>query len=128
MTSSETSLTETGAHTVGTRVWVADPAEGWVKAEVVEVLPNEVAIKLQTGQARKCKATDLPLQNPGKYGVEVRGNRPLLRDRGPSKCVQLLVRSLLPCRAVLAPQMFAGHDDAFLLERTNCAVESTHAL
>lgn len=72
MTSIGSSLSQPVAHTVGTRVWVADPSEGWVKAEVCEVSPDAVSIRLETGQTLQCKASDLPLQNPGKYGVEVR--------------------------------------------------------
>ncbi len=59
-------------HTVGSRVWVQDEAEGWVKADVQKVDADHVIVKTATGQERKCRPEDCPLQNPDDRGVEVR--------------------------------------------------------
>lgn len=58
-------------HAVGSKVWVADDAEGWAKAEVTKVAPDHIMVKVQSGEERKCKPEDCPLQNPDDRGVEV---------------------------------------------------------
>lgn len=60
-------------HTSGSKVWLQDPSEAWVKAEVVKVLPDgTLSLRLEDSNADKtCAADDCPLQNPGNRGVEV---------------------------------------------------------
>lgn len=59
-------------HTVGSRVWWQDPKAGWVKAEVLALQGDELLFRLEDGAEHRAKAEDLPLQNPGSFGVEVR--------------------------------------------------------
>ncbi|GLC68235.1 hypothetical protein PLESTF_000665000 [Pleodorina starrii] len=52
-------------HTVGTRVWIRDEKEAWIKGEVVKVEENYVLVRTEaTGMEVKCKPEDAPLQNP----------------------------------------------------------------
>lgn len=61
-------------HTVGSRVWLACDTGGWVKGEVVNLEGGgqKLRVKLEDGSERFCSQDEIPLQNPGKYGVEVR--------------------------------------------------------
>lgn len=72
MTKNSSIAPQAGVHTIGSRVWVEDGVEGWVKAKVVALGPTDITVALEDGTSRTCKAQDLPLQNPGTYGVEVR--------------------------------------------------------
>ncbi|EFJ44389.1 type XI myosin heavy chain MyoA [Volvox carteri f. nagariensis] len=52
-------------HTVGTRVWIRDEKEAWIKGEVVRVEEDYVLVRTEaTGVEVKCKPEDAPLQNP----------------------------------------------------------------
>lgn len=57
---------------MGSRVWVADSVEGWVKGQVTNVGSQGVTVQLASGESRTLQADDLPLQNPDTNGVEVR--------------------------------------------------------
>lgn len=57
-------------HTVGTKVWVKDEAESWVKAEVLRVAGEEIVLRTEKGVERTAKQSDCPLQNPDVHGVE----------------------------------------------------------
>lgn len=60
-------------HTVGSRVWVKDAQESWVKAEVQKLEANQLIVALEEGgELRKVDPEDAPLQNTDTRGVEVR--------------------------------------------------------
>lgn len=60
-------------HTVGSKVWVKDDAEAWVKAEAVKVEGPDLVVSLEeSGVLRKVKVDEAPLQNQDARGVEVR--------------------------------------------------------
>lgn len=60
--------------TIGSRVWVKDPEEAWVKAEVLKVEGTNAVVQLEDiKQQRSIVASECFLQNPGNRGVEVRG-------------------------------------------------------
>lgn len=59
-------------HTVGSRVWVKDDKESWVKAEVQKLEGNTLIVALEEGgELRKVQPDDAPLQNTDTRGVEV---------------------------------------------------------
>ncbi len=85
--------TTNDTHTVGSRVWVRDDAESWIKAEVVRLDgPSSIVVKAESGRELKAKADDLPLQNPEARGVEVRRRSSSIaedsraRGGGPFSC------------------------------------------
>ncbi|GFR45863.1 hypothetical protein Agub_g7314 [Astrephomene gubernaculifera] len=52
-------------HTVGTKVWIRDEKESWIKGEVFKVEEDYVLVRTETtGAEVKCKPEDAPLQNP----------------------------------------------------------------
>lgn len=57
-------------HTVGTRVWVKDDADSWIKADVLKVEGDELLVKTEKNDERRVKQSDCPLQNPDVNGVE----------------------------------------------------------
>jgi len=60
-------------HTVGSRVWLACDQEGWVPGEVLKIEdPEHLTVRLANGNERICSQDEIPLQNPGIRGVEVR--------------------------------------------------------
>jgi hypothetical protein len=60
-------------HTVGSRVWLADDSDGWVKGEVLKIdNGSQLTVRLEDGREKICSQEDVPLQNPGVQGVEVR--------------------------------------------------------
>jgi myosin-5 len=65
-------LPATVIHTVGSRVWVKDDKESWVKAEVQKLEGNTLIVALEEGgELRKVQPEDAPLQNTDTRGVEV---------------------------------------------------------
>jgi myosin-5 len=60
-------------HTVGTRVWIKEEKEAWIKGEVIKVENDYVLVRTEaTGVEVKCKPEDAPLQNPhNNRGVDV---------------------------------------------------------
>lgn len=59
-------------HTSGSRVWVKDDKESWVKAEVQKIENNVLIVALEeNGELRKVQPEDAPLQNTDTRGVEV---------------------------------------------------------
>ena len=60
-------------HTAGSRVWVKDDKESWVKAVVQKIEQGSVLIVAleETGELRKVQPEDAPLQNTDTRGVEV---------------------------------------------------------
>lgn len=65
-------------HTVGSKVWVPDAAETWIKAEVQKIETGKdgagiliVALE-DSAELRRVPASDAPLQNTDTRGVEVR--------------------------------------------------------
>jgi hypothetical protein len=74
-------------HTVGSKVWVPDPAESWIKAEVQKIEEGKdgagvliVALE-ESGELRRVPASDAPLQNVETRGVEVRPALMIATDR-----------------------------------------------
>ncbi|KAF8063028.1 XI-F [Scenedesmus sp. PABB004] len=60
-------------HAVGSKVWVKDEAESWVKAEVAKLDGEGGTLIVSTegsGELRKVKPEDAPLQNVDTRGVE----------------------------------------------------------
>ncbi|KXZ52496.1 MYO1A protein [Gonium pectorale] len=58
-------MENTIVHTVGTKVWIRDEKEAWIKGEVVKVEEEHVLVRTEaTGLEVKCKPEDAPLQNP----------------------------------------------------------------
>jgi myosin-5 len=59
-------------HTVGSRVWLRDLDEGWVKGEVLNIGDdNKLNVRLEDGREKAFSESEIPLQNPGVRGVEV---------------------------------------------------------
>eukprot|EP00197_Chlamydomonas_leiostraca_P009765 CAMPEP_0202867474 /NCGR_PEP_ID=MMETSP1391-20130828/9454_1 /ASSEMBLY_ACC=CAM_ASM_000867 /TAXON_ID=1034604 /ORGANISM="Chlamydomonas leiostraca, Strain SAG 11-49" /LENGTH=1634 /DNA_ID=CAMNT_0049547521 /DNA_START=190 /DNA_END=5094 /DNA_ORIENTATION=- len=58
-------------HTVGSKVWVKDANESWIKGEVVRVDNGGalLVVKTENGESQ-VKPEELPLQNPDVQGVE----------------------------------------------------------
>ena len=63
--------TATVVHTTGTRVWVRDDADSWIKAEVLKVDGDELQVRTEKGKESRFRPEDCPLQNPETRGVEV---------------------------------------------------------
>lgn len=65
--------------TIGSRVWVKDPEEAWVKAEVLKVEGTNAVVQLEDSKSqRTIVASECFLQNPGNRGVEVRASKSIL--------------------------------------------------
>jgi hypothetical protein len=59
-------------HTVGTKAWIKDAEEGWIKCDVVKVDPGLLTVKTERGSVLQAKPEECPLQNPlARAGVEV---------------------------------------------------------
>lgn len=59
-------------HTVGSRVWLRDLDEGWIKGEVLNIGDdNKLNVRLEDGREKSFSESEIPLQNPGVRGVEV---------------------------------------------------------
>lgn len=59
-------------HTVGSKVWVRDNTESWIKGEVLRVEDGGALLVVKTEHGNvQSKPEDLPLQNPDVQGVEV---------------------------------------------------------
>lgn len=59
-------------HTVGSRVWLKDTEEGWIKGEVLKLHEDDaVIVKMENGDEKVFREEEIPLQNPGVRGVEV---------------------------------------------------------
>jgi Myosin N-terminal SH3-like domain len=64
--------TEVLTHTVGTKAWIKDAEEGWIKCDVVKVDPGLLTVKTERGDVLQAKPEECPLQNPlARAGVEV---------------------------------------------------------
>ena len=50
-------------HAVGSKVWVRDKTEAWLKGEVTAVDGEFVTVELEEGEDRRYQAVDCPLQN-----------------------------------------------------------------
>ena len=60
-------------HTVGSKVWVRDGQESWLKGDVIDASDGDwLIVKTEHGDQRKVKADDCPLQNQESRGAEVR--------------------------------------------------------
>ena len=62
----------TVVHTIGSRVWLRDEAEGWVKGEVIKLDGDHIVVALEDSkQQRRVPQEEAPLQNNDTRGVEV---------------------------------------------------------
>lgn len=60
-------------HTVGSKVWLRDLEEGWVRGEVLCLGENDkLIVRMEDGTEHSFDESEIPLQNPGERGVEVR--------------------------------------------------------
>lgn len=60
-------------HTTGSKVWVKDEVEGWVKGEVIKLEGTSIVVLLEgSEQQRRVPQEEAPLQNNDTRGVEVR--------------------------------------------------------
>lgn len=50
-------------HAVGSKVWVTDKTEAWLKAEVIAINGDKVTVKTEQGDERTEKGIDCPRQN-----------------------------------------------------------------
>jgi len=68
------------SHTLGSKVWVNDAKEGWVKGDVVKVEKGTLKVSTEKGSIKAYKPEECPLQNPQTAGgVEVRRHNQLHR-------------------------------------------------
>lgn len=92
-------------HTVGSKVWVRDEVEGWVRGEVIRLEGDSVVVELEEGGAQlKVAQNDAPLQNSDARGVEVRRQRRCARVFGGACCVCVCARAhnIALCAALCA--------------------------
>lgn len=95
-------------HTVGSKVWVRDDAESWVKAEVQKIERDVLIVALEEGgELRKVNPEDAPLQNVDSRGVEV-------WQLQQQHCSTLLIAT--PNHPLLA--LTAGYDTPVIPPRT----------
>lgn len=65
-------MPDAASHTLGSKVWVNDAVEGWVKGDVVKVEKGSLKVSTEKGSIRAYKPEECPLQNPQTAGgVEV---------------------------------------------------------
>lgn len=135
-------MPDAASHTLGSKVWVNDAVEGWVKGDVVKVEKGSLKVSTEKGSIRAYKPEECPLQNPQTAGgVEVQQ----LSSCDPQCSVIWRPSTICPagctahnimhphcqacrlsqCPFSLAIQLLtiAGHDHAVLLERARRAVE-----
>lgn len=61
----------TSLHSVGSKIWLRDLQEGWVRGEVLRLgNDNELIVRMEDGTEQKFQESEIPLQNPGERGVE----------------------------------------------------------
>ncbi|DBA65606.1 TPA: hypothetical protein ACH3X2_002670 [Trebouxia sp. C0005] len=56
------------SHTLGSKVWVNDAVEGWVKGDVVKVEKGSLKVSTEKGSIKAYKPEECPLQNPQTAG------------------------------------------------------------
>ena len=78
-------MPEAASHTLGSKVWVNDASEGWVKGDVVKVEQGSLKVSTEKGSIRAYKPEECPLQNPHTAG-------------GVEVCQQLCITGSLHCR------------------------------
>ena len=66
---------QTALHTVGSRVWLANDKDGFMRGEVIRLDGPKLRVKLEDGSEKDCAEEEIPLQNPDQQiqGVEVGG-------------------------------------------------------
>ena len=65
-------MSDAASHTLGSKVWVNDAVEGWVKGDVVKVEKGSLKVSTENGSIKAYKPEECPLQNPQTAGgVEV---------------------------------------------------------
>eukprot|EP00798_Chlamydomonas_sp_ICE-L_P002990 gene2990-12998_t len=73
---------EAVVHTTGSKVWIHDAAESWVKGEVKKVEGDQIVVTTEGGKELKLKPDDAPLQNFDSRGVEDMTRLPYLHEPG----------------------------------------------
>jgi len=58
-------------HAVGSKVWVKDPKEAWLKADVIALDGDYIKIRTELGDERREKNEDCPRQNAESRPEEV---------------------------------------------------------
>lgn len=91
--------TPQSVHAVGSKVWVQDATEAWLKADVIALDGEYVKVRTELGDERREKGLDCPRQNLETRPEEV-----------PNFKHSLLIRPL-------------GHDEATLSQRTCSSME-----
>ena len=133
------------SHTLGSKVWVNDASEGWVKGDVVKVEKGLLKVSTETGTIKAYKPEECPLQNPqtaggvevghtSSYSVEL--DRDSLHaavalafwSAGEHQACCLTLHCALSERGSQLLRkswccMPAGHDHPVLPERTRCSLE-----
>lgn len=59
-------------HAVGSKVWVKDPKEAWLKGDVIALDGEYVKVKTEQGDVRREKGLECPRQNLESRPEEVR--------------------------------------------------------
>lgn len=102
-------------HAVGSRVWVKDDKESWVKAEVQKIEQDVLIVALEDGgELRKVNPEEAPLQNVDTRGVEV---------SWPLDAVHCCSAD---CKTTAQPTsncFLPGHDPSIVPPRTRSALE-----
>lgn len=65
------SSTAVSVHAVGSKVWVKDPKEAWLKADVIALDGEFVKVRTEQGDERREKGDDCPRQNVESRPEEV---------------------------------------------------------
>lgn len=85
-------------HTLGTKVWVQDGTDSWVRGEVSRVDGDTLHVVLEGGAQTTCRADEAHIQNPeAAGGVEVRtrlhfGWEGTPQDTPCAKCATIYVQ------------------------------------
>ena len=86
-------MPEAASHTLGSKVWVNDAVEGWVKGDVVKVEKGSLKVSTEKGTIKTYKPEECPLQNPQTAGgVEVGHSHKLISPHNRTACRQLVLQ------------------------------------
>jgi hypothetical protein len=95
-------------HTIGSKVWLRDEAEGWVRGEVIKLEGDSLVVELEDVKGtRRVPQDQAPLQNNDSRGVEVRARA----RAGRGACVRAplpLLRRCCCCCCCAARRSAAG--------------------
>ena len=58
-------------HVVGSKIWLRDLQEGWVRGEILRLgSDDKLIVRMEDGTEQSFEESEIPLQNPGERGVE----------------------------------------------------------